>query len=206
MKKLILISIAIILGLAALVVTSVFLYRHVQPVKETESSAYVPTEPSSTLSPDSTKQEAQTTPDLSKDLGACNVTSVDAINAMLNTSAQPANNRGIAHIRGGEAQSCVYSLSQDDVGSNRVTITVTDYATSDAQNQAATGYSAYTPVGGVGEQAYFLTSANGTIYTLAVLKDQKSVEFMLTVPSSTNPFTDSLALDALKALAQKSTF
>ena len=219
-RNLILLSIVVVLASALLVIGGLYAYRAFTPGNSHDTD-YVPTKPSSTDS-DPTKQEAQSTPDLTADYGACGTVTEQQITDILSPEAsievQPAVNRGIGNLADGSTMhACVYSLAQNENGTKRLTIGVTRLGTSDLEDTTISAYSEYPSVDGVGEIAFFVPAVDSppaneadptpatTTYSLMTINGQYKIEFLLTMPRATDEFTNETAQAALTALARDAT-
>jgi hypothetical protein len=163
-----------------------------------------------TTDTDPSKQEDQTTPDLSVDLGACTVVSYSTISealALYIPEVRDANNRGFGYEGNGDrSQSCVYAFSSKDNQSNRLTVTVTEFSNEANKSNTILDHKDNVSVAGIGESAYFATStdavANQTSYSLFVIKDMKLYTFVILQNEDTDKFTAASAKEALVTLGQ----
>jgi hypothetical protein len=207
MHKKAIIVIAIIVGL--LIITSgvvgavLVLNKKTSPTTSDQTPATVNGGPE--------EQEAQTTPDLSVDLGACTVvthTDVSESLAPTITSVRDAVNRGFGYERNGDkSQSCVYPFSADDNLSNRLTVTVTEFSSATNKSDAEQAIEDFSEVTGIGEKASFMSALGTTdfkqnTYSLFVIKDMKMYLFAIAQPTDSDKFTAASAQSALETLAK----
>lgn len=207
MHKKAVIIIAIIVGV--LIITSgvvgaiVALNRSVEPAKVDPTVA--------TKDVDPLKQEDQTTPDLSVDLGACTTIPLITITKNLKppvTDIRDAENRGFGYENGGNrSQSCVYAFSAENNLNNRLTITVSEFKDNTSKSDAIKGLEDYEAVSGIGEEAGFTSSQDAEFlkqntYSLFVIKGQEQFTFAITQPSESDVFTVTTAKAALEEIAK----
>jgi hypothetical protein len=213
MRKKVLIIIASVVGAAIItggVVGALYAFNHGAPKPAAKVAAFDPTKGHSNSDP--TLQESQTTPDLSTDLGACSIVTQGSIEAGLGMKTQAADNRGYGHEGSGDiSQSCVYALSADNSASNRITVTVTKFASQDNATMAASGYTTATKVANLGDAAYFTSQLGDTglkqdQYELVVFKDLKSYDFVILQPVPGDAYSESSAQAALTAIAKTASF
>jgi len=206
MHKKLIIIIAIVVGvliIAAGVVGAITVLNKQNNAKTVEETA-------KNWDADPSKQEAQTTPDLSVDLGACTTLSVETISDSLKpnvTEVRDANNRGFGYeMNGDRSQSCVYAFSASENLSNRFTLTVTELKDDTNKKNAIADLANYTEVSGVGEKAGFLFEGNEDLmqnsYTLIVVKDMNRYTLNILQPSDDDAFTKDNAQAALLKIAQ----
>ena len=214
-RKLVIISIAAVIVVAAIVTTVLFLTMHraVAPSVTTASK-------SDPAKADPSKQEAQTTPDLSKDLGACTAVTKATVVTALGTKVKTvgdADNRGYAGSSAkGDAgsQTCVFALSSANTLNNRYSTTVTQFSTTDSQKVSEEAYVAMTKLDGIGTSAYFeavdTTASAGTTalhaYNVYIFSGSKLYTLTLTQPTDLDAFTSTTAQAALTTIAKSITF
>lgn len=168
---------------------------------------------------DPTKQEAETTPDLSVDLGACTVVDFATIQSALGnvvTTIQPAINRGVGRDQfDGQSQSCIYGFTTEDTTNDRLTITVAQFASESIKGDAVAGYKDIAAsVASIGEQAYFLITTDKTtvegnpypvdrrMYELSFFDGLKLYTFTITQPAADDALTAQTAQAALEVIAR----
>jgi|GEM_PF-3454945 len=165
---------------------------------------------------DPTKQEEQTTPDLSVDLGACTFVNKSAIESAVKpvvTVVGEPSNRGYGHeSNGNESQTCTYTLGEIASIDNRFIVTVTKFAKDQAKKDSLTEAATFEAVAGIGQKAFFAKDAgedesvdsNG--YSLHVYKDLALYTFTIRQPMAKDVFTDQTAKTALESVAKTATF
>lgn len=207
MHKKAVIIIAIIVGvliIASGVVGTIVALNH----NKNESAQ---TTPAPKGSSDATKQEEQTTPDLSVDLGACSSIPFATITKALKppvVDVRDAKNLGFGYEKNGNrSQSCAYPFSENNNQSNRFTLTITEFSTDENKSNAVKGFEDYTAVSGIGEKAGFTSYQDAAVtkqnsYSLFVIIDQKQYGFTILQPNDSDAFTVTTAQKALEEIAQ----
>lgn len=207
MHKKAVIIIAIIVGvliIASGVVGTIIALNH----NKNEAALTTPTPKGD---PDPTKQEEQTTPDLSVDLGACSAVPFVTITKALKppvSEVRDAKNLGFGYEAGGNrSQSCAYPFSENNNQNNRFTLTVTEFSSNENKNNAVKGFEDYTLVSGIGENAGFTSYQDSAVtkrnsYSLFVIIDQKQYAFTILQPNESDVFTITTAQKALEEIAR----
>lgn len=206
MHKKVIIIIAIIVGLlmvgGGIVGAILISQRPATPAASTES-------PVSDLDADPAKQEAQTTPDLSIDLGACTAVTHEVLNEALVPplkDVRDAINRGFGHeANGDKSQSCVYPFSVENTLNNRFTLTVTEFKDATNKADAIKGLASYTELPDIGEKAGYSAATDTDLkqnsYMLLFVEDMKLYSLILLQPLDSDVFSKETAQAALVTIA-----
>lgn len=206
MHKKAVVIIAIIAGLLIIASGVVGTILILNPNKANQSAG-----PESSVDIDPLKQEEQTTPDLSVELGACTAVSHDDIANALSpmiTEVRDANNRGFGYEGNGDkSQSCVYAFSAENNLSNRLTVTVVEFKDETNKANAAMGLEDNTAVSGIGDKAAFSSQVDTDVlkqhsYSLFVIIDMKQYALTILQPSDSDKFTAETAQTALETIAK----
>lgn len=206
MHKKLIVIIAVIVGvliIAAGVVGAITVLNKQHDAQKAEETA-------KNWDADPTKQEAQTTPDLSVDLGACTVVSAETIANSLKppvTEVRDAENRGFGYeMNGDRSQSCVFAFSAADNLMNRFTLTVTEFKDDTNKKNAVTELANYTMVSGIGEKAGYQAASDENLkqdsYILIFIKDMKQYTLGILQPSEGDVFAKDTAQTALEKIAK----
>lgn len=167
---------------------------------------------------DPSKQESQTTPDLSKDLGACTILSRESIVAATQqrvATVGAAVNRGYASESDGDgSQGCTYAFSDVDALNDRLGVTVTTFSTNERLAASKSAYTNEEKVDGIGDAAYFMSvsteSSAGTpaqnSYSLSIFKGSKLYVITIAQPTDSDAFTRSTAREAIVEIASTAKF
>lgn len=166
------------------------------------------------FSPDPAKQESQTQPDLTRDLGACEdypIEVKDILGDRADYVSEP-DNRGIGHEPSGDTtQSCVYHLKQNETGDNRLTLSVTEFLNDKNKQAALDAFSEQKNVksefndGQHLDGAYYIStnaddSAQRT-YTVYVFFQNQLIQYQLDQPAASDAFDERSAEQALLTMA-----
>lgn len=167
------------------------------------------------FSPDPAKQESQTEPDLSRDLGACESYPIkvkDVLGDRVDYVSEP-DNRGIGHEPSGDTtQSCVYHLKQNETGDNRLILSVTEFS-NDTNKQAA--LDAFNEQKSIKSElddeqnidgAYYVNANTGEdstqhTYSVYVFFQNRLIQYQLDQPASSGTFDEQSAEQALLTIA-----
>jgi hypothetical protein len=196
-KKKLLISIIIILAVAAVTIGIVYFVR--------VSNTPPPEQPVST----------ETTPDLSVNYGACDLVSVSEIKASLGETADTISegfNTGRGYeSNGNSAQNCVYGLSEkvtsitSEMLDNSLYTTVYVYGSQESKDADQAVYTSNTVVTGIGDKAVFINSSDAdlktTKYELRVASGMRYFAFTLKQATDSTLLDEPSAIAALKELA-----
>jgi uncharacterized protein (UPF0333 family) len=205
-KLIFLLSIASVFVVAGIAAGGLYL------LNDKRSDAVVKTEAASSEAvslSDPATQEAQTTPDLSKNLGACGVTSkasvVEALGALVSAVGEPVNRGYVAELDGGDSQGCTFALNDSDAINTRLNVVVAISTSNGQLAVAKEAFAAAEMLETSGDTAYFtyseapeseLTVAQHD-YTITVFKGMKIYTLTLSQPAEGDPFTTESARTAL---------
>ena len=210
-SRLIIISIAIVIVIAALVTALL-----VVTTQHKVTPAVATTIKNDPAKDNPANQESLITPDLSKDLGACTAISKDTITSALGSKVESVGNSvnlgyaGSAAKGGDGSQTCVFPFSSANALNNRYSTTVTLFATADSKKAAQSAYSAMTKIDGIGDAAYFETvnteASAGTAalhaYNAYVFSGGKLYTLTISQPTDSDTFTSTSAQEALTTIAK----
>ena len=209
-KPLLLISITSVLVVAGIVTGGLYLLNDAQsdPVAQTETT---PAEEVSLSDP--ATQESQTTPDLSKDLGACNVTSkaavAEALGALVTAVDEPVNRGYVAELDGGDSQGCTFALNDSDAINSRLNVVIAVATSNEQLAVAKQNFAAVDALETTGDAAYYtyseapeseLTVAQHD-YTVTIFKGLRIYTLTISQPAEGDPFTAESARTALIQIA-----
>ena len=167
--------------------------------------------------PDPNLQEQQTVADTSIDLGACTLVSRTDIATAAGdavTNVADGMNRGFGHEASGDvSQTCVYPFNDGQNEDDRLTVTVTEFDSTENKSTAIDGFVDQTVVENLGERAYYVyteTEADDEgvteatySYSLYFFTELKLYYLTIIQPSTTNKFTQESARTTLTELASK---
>ena len=212
LRKRILISLAILIGVAGLVFGGLYAYRALQPEPAVVDTA--------------TKK---TTPDLSKDYGACTILNKETVKSALGTAGEnlqdPQNNGIVGGKKVGDgmdnlvfdAQGCVYAFVSGGTfengfhSDNGLNVAVTQYTNESGPAtfiEAIRGEPLIEEIPDLGDDAFYSsnTTANGPTpqysFKLQVFKDKTLYEYTIHQPGKEATFTADTAKTALVTIAK----
>lgn len=206
-KKIVIISLVSVVVIAGGVVGGLYLLNN------SGDSAYDPTGPA--------KPGTVLTADLSKDLGATTLVSIDTIKSALGSTADnmtgPYNLGRVNGGNGAEAQTAVYPFASagtidDGYGiTNALSIEVFVYKDKAAVDAAlAVVPEDSTPVTGIGERAWLMEDraegAEFVSYTLRVISGLKQYSYKISQPTGSATYTEASASAALNTIAKSVSY
>ena len=162
---------------------------------------------------DPAKQELNTTPDLSKDLGACTTVTkasvVSAIGSSVVLVGEPTNRGYGKEGVGTGSQSCTFALSDKDAINDRLSVSVTVFENDETLAVSKQAYVDAEKIQNIGEVAYFQTNSTPASsvtpaqndYSIAVFKGMKLYAFTIAQPAEDDAFTSASAKIALTSIS-----